>query len=148
MVNSHIYTGRFTTKYGVVVNFSKHDWFDAYRYGVEKNKESVEWWKLKAWEFDGEHWKLLRETVLHPLLQPQETNPTWENVLDYFNIEFSHKKPLLEKTKERHFKDGYIVAVPGLSPCPWCASEMEETGFRAVCKKNPLHKAIWLPWGG
>lgn len=77
----------------------------------------------------------------------RELFPTFENILD----EFKNKKFLgASKSSKKDQEEGFAVAVPGLSPCPWCAAnmiEIEET-YKAVCVKNPLHKVIWLPWGG
>lgn len=150
VLKTHLYTGAWKNQYGAVILFKEESFFDAYQYGVEKNKGSIEQWKLKSWEFDGENWKLLRTTTIDPLLQPHEINPTRDNVLDYYNIEFSFGKPIIGKTSEKDFNEGFIVSVPGLSPCPWCAANMDTgtSSYKAVCVKNPLHKAIWLPWGG
>lgn len=146
-LKKNIYTGAIKAGQTIVV-FSKDSFFDAYEYGMKKDNEEP--WQLKTWEFDGDNWKLLRTSEINPSFRPQETNPTFENVLDYYNVEFSYGKPFLKKAKEKDFEKGCIVAVAGLSPCPWCASEMKEEGnsFRAVCVKNPLHKVVWVPWGG
>ncbi len=78
--------------------------------------------------------------------------PTPENVLPEFRA--GGWKVALAPSK-RAASAGAIVAVHGLSNCPWCAAPMwerAETGeagiYIAVCAKEPSHVAEWLPWPG
>lgn len=48
---------------------------------------------------------------------------------------------------------GGVVEVPGGLGCPFCDAKAEYLGTferptNAICKSNPEHRFVWLPWGG
>ena len=81
--------------------------------------------------------------------------PTIDNVLEEFKPIKNPKNPYENFGKVHSpslgaMKQGAIVALPGLAPCPWCDSPMKEQdqSYIAVCENNPKHIVEWLPWGG
>lgn len=71
-------------------------------------------------------------------MNDQKIIPTLENVLPEMK-EFIIKQ-----------KNDEILGLWGGLPCPWCHSEMFESGqsYLAICSKDSDHKVIWIPWGG
>lgn len=88
-------------------------------------------------------------------------DPIPKNILDLFQEFMELIKnspdfyPTMENVLDKYKKDCYLlksgeVGMLGLSPCPWCGSEMDYGTNKsyATCENNPKHKTVWIPWGG